>query len=142
MDDTVKLLKECDAGTIMAVETIEKVMDDVKSDDLHELLEKSVQKHKKLGNEIHELLNEQGASGKEPSMMGRASAWITSEFKLMMEDSDHQIAKLVMNGCNMGVQTLSEHINKCDDASAKSRHLAASLVSEEQHLMEDLRSYL
>ena len=142
MDDTIKLLKECDAGSVMAVETIEKVMDDVKSDDLHGLLEKSVRNHKKLGNEIHEQLNEQGASGKEPSMMGRASAWITSEFKLMVEDSDHQIAKLVMNGCNMGVQSLSEYINKYDNASSKSQRLANALVSEEQHLMDDLRSYL
>ncbi len=142
MDDTIKLLKECDAGTVMAVETIEQVMDNVKSDDLHELLERSVEKHKKLGNEIHEQLNEQGASGKEPSLMGRASAWITSEFKLMVEESDHQIAKLVMNGCNMGVQSLSEYMNKYEGASPKSMRLASSLVSEEQHLMDDLRSYL
>ena len=36
---------------------------------------------------------------------------MTTEMKLMMKDDSSQVAKLVMDGCNMGIQTLGGYIN-------------------------------
>ena len=48
MLDTVKLLKECDAGTKMAVTSIDEVMDKVTDDKLKGLLQESKEHHKEL----------------------------------------------------------------------------------------------
>ena len=55
--DTVKLLQECDAGTKMAVTSIDEVLDKVRDSEMKELLEKSRRHHEKLGDEIHSVLN-------------------------------------------------------------------------------------
>ena len=48
MLDTVNLLKECDAGTKMAVSSIDDVLDKVTDDALKGLLQESKNHHKEL----------------------------------------------------------------------------------------------
>ena len=55
-NDTIELLKECDAGTKMAVSSIDDVLDYVKNERLLSVLENSKSHHKKLESEIHEML--------------------------------------------------------------------------------------
>ena len=57
-NDTVYLLKECDAGSKMAVASIDDMLDKVQSDDLKKLLTESREHHEKLGNDLHSLLIE------------------------------------------------------------------------------------
>lgn len=40
-DDTIKLLRECDAGVEMGIKTLDNVIDDVESDELRKILEKA-----------------------------------------------------------------------------------------------------
>ena len=56
--DTIKLLKECDAGSKMAVSSIDDVLGEVESSTMQGILRESREHHEKLGNEIHEKLNE------------------------------------------------------------------------------------
>jgi len=62
--DTIKLLKECDAGSKMAVTSIDDVLDDVQDEKLKKTLIESKDHHTKLGNEIHEQLNKNCADEK------------------------------------------------------------------------------
>lgn len=40
-DDTIKLLRECDAGVEMGIKTLDNVIDDVENDELRKILEKA-----------------------------------------------------------------------------------------------------
>lgn len=143
MNDNVKLLQSCHRGTITAVNSIEQVMDHVQSHELKTRLQDTLERHKSIGEEIDTRLNNHGAEGKEPNAMARMSVWMTTEMRMMMDtDHDHQIAKLVINGCNTGIQSLSEDINRLSDVSGECMDLATSLITEEQRLMDDLRMYL
>ena len=52
-DDTVKLLRECDAGIKMGIESLKQVTDYVKDCKLKEMLKKSSDKHESFqGKEI------------------------------------------------------------------------------------------
>ena len=62
--------------------------------------------------------------------------------KMMMNDSSHQIASVMTDGCNMGIKTISEYINKYKDASEESRRIAGDLVSTEESFMRDLRHFM
>ena len=69
--DTIKLLRECDAGIKMGVSSIDDVLDYVKSDRLKKDLEDNKEEHKKLDKELQELLDRYRDDGKEPNPMAR-----------------------------------------------------------------------
>ena len=60
----------------------------------------------------------------------------------MFKDDNNQIAKIMMNGCNMGIQSISEDINKYSNASSESVSLAKKLVKAEENFMRDLERFL
>ena len=140
--DTILLLKECDAGTKMAVQSINQVIDEAKSQELHELLKKSLADHEALGNKLHDLLNDYEEPDEEPSKMSSFWAKMMTDFKMMMDRSDHQIASLIIDGCNMGIKSLSEYVNQYKDASQKSLDMCTRLITIEQDLMDKLRLFL
>ena len=57
LTDTAKLLKECDAGTKMAISSINEILEKVEDPKLNEILTHSRNAHEQLESEIHSLLN-------------------------------------------------------------------------------------
>lgn len=140
--DTVRLLQECDAGTKMAVSSIDEVLDKVHDSQMRQLLEKSREHHEKLGDEIHSLLNSHGTEEKDPALMAKGMSWIKTNMKLSMDDSDAAVAGLITDGCNMGVKSLNKYLNQYKEADGKSRDLGTKLISIEEKLCKDLTKYL
>lgn len=140
--DTVKLLRECDAGIKMGVSSIEEVTNDVQSDKLKNLLDDSKEQHQKLMVEIDELLNAHNDDGKEPNPMAKGMSWIKTNVKMMADPSDNTIADLMTDGCNMGVKSLRKYLNQYTNADSKSRDIAARLIRIESRLANDMASYL
>ncbi len=70
-DDTIKLLRECNAGIKMGISSLDDVMDHVKDNALEKLLMKSKDTHCKLGDETHDYLQECHDEGKEPAAMAK-----------------------------------------------------------------------
>ena len=52
-EDTIYLLRECNAGTQMAVYSIGEILENVKDQKLREILISSKNHHEQLGNELH-----------------------------------------------------------------------------------------
>lgn len=67
--DTINLLKKCDAGSKMAVSAIDETLENIHNVKLKELLEKSKANHTKLGNDLHLLLEKYNESEKEPCLL-------------------------------------------------------------------------
>ena len=74
--------------------------------------------------------------------MASAFSWLSTEMKMMFKDDNTKIAKIMMNGCNMGIQSISEDINKYSNASSESVSLAKKLVKAEENFMRDLERFL
>lgn len=140
--DTVKLLKECDAGTKTAVNSFKEVLDNVKSEQLLSLLNASLQEHERLGNRIHEELSKCGDGGKEPSAMAKAMSWMKINMKMMDNGGDKTIAGLMTDGCDMGIKQLSEYLNKYPSAESTAVALAKDIIAEEDKLAHKLREFL
>lgn len=139
---TLGLLKECDAGTKTAVNSFKEVLDDIKGEDLRQILVSSLSLHEKIGDELHEYLKENGEKGKEPNPMARAMSWMKINFKLMENKNDKTIASLMFDGCSMGVKQLSEYLNYYDAAESRAKTLAKRLIDEEEELGRRLKEYL
>ena len=140
--DTILLLKECDAGSKMAVSSIDDVLDQVHDSKLMALLEKSKEHHTRLGNQIHVLLNQYDAADKDPNPMAKSMSWVKTNMKMAMDDSDHTIADLMTDGCNMGIKSLYKYMNQYPNADEKVKELCTRLISIEDQLRKELRSYL
>lgn len=141
-NDTIHLLKECDSGTKTAVNSIKEILDNVSSEKLLAILTDSVEEHEKIGDEVHLLLNELGEDGKDPAPMARAMSWMKINAKILADPSDATIAALMTDGCNMGIKQVSTYKNKYPTADSKAQSLAKKLITEEQHLLDELRDYL
>ena len=140
--DTIKLLRECDAGVKMGVSSIKEVLDNVKSDKLRDILVGSLREHEELDKEIQKGLDEFGDEGKDPNPMATSMSWIKTNVKLMMHESDKTIADLMTDGCDMGVKSLSKYLNQYKAADERSKDIAKKLIKIEQRLGDDIRGYL
>ena len=105
--DTIKLLRECDSGVKMGVESINEVIDYVRSDKLRKRLEKCKDEHDKLDREIQQQLDKYHDEGKDPNPIVKGMSWMKTNMKLVMNESDGTIADLMTDGCNMGVKSLN-----------------------------------
>ena len=140
--DTVKLLRECDAGIKMGVASINDVIDDVESNEFKSLLYDCRNQHEKLQEEIDTLLDEHNDDGKEPNPMAKSMSWMKTNMKMAMDKSDNTVADLMTDGCNMGVKSLSKYLNQYQSADSKSRNITGRLVQIEDKLCEDIRQFL
>lgn len=141
-ENTVKLLRECDAGVKMGISSIKDVEDHVKSEKLAELLCDSKREHEKLDSEIRELLSKYGGEEKEPNIMAKGMSKIKTGMKLANENSDNVIADLITDGCNMGVKSLHRYLNEYSDAANDAKDITKRLVNIEERLIVDIRGYL
>ncbi len=140
--DTICLLRECDAGVKMGVQSINDVIDHVKSPRLKDLLHVCKDKHDELDKELQVLLGKYGDEGKEPSIFAEMMSKIKTEMKLQMKDSDKTIADLMTDGCDMGVKSLSKYLNQYAAADENSKDIAKRLISLEAQLAVDMRDFL
>ena len=140
--DTVKLLRECDAGIKMGVDSIDDVVDRVEDVNFKKLLQQCKLKHQELGMEVGQLLGLHEDDGKNPNPMAKSMSRIKTGAKMLADNSDATIADLMTDGCNMGVKSLSRYFNQYKSADEKSRDICERLVNLELQLTNDIRKYL
>ena len=122
--DTIKLLRECDAGIKMGTYLLFHHPYDV------------------LGDEISRKLCAACEPGKQTPACAKGLAWIKTNVKLAVNESDSTVADLITDGCNMGVKSLHRYLNRYSNADADSKGLAHRLIGLEDALAKELRTYL
>lgn len=140
--DTIKLLRECNAGVKMGVSSIDEVLHAVKDERLKKILTDSKQEHEKLGGETTQILNDYSDEGKEPNPIAKGMSWIKVNMKLGMDNSDATVADLMIDGCDMGVKSLSRYLNQYAAAEEKVKDIAKRLIKIEEELSSDMREFL
>lgn len=141
-EDTIKLLRECNAGIKMGVDSIDEILDEATDHRLMQMLRESMDEHKRLGSETHRLLNRYGDEGKDPNPLAKSMSWIKTNVMMAVDAGDNTIADLITDGCNMGVKSLSRYLNKYEAADEESKNIAKQLIACEAGLAEGLRAYL
>lgn len=140
--DTIKLLRECDAGIKMGVSSIDDVTGYIKSEDFMKILTTCKEEHQKLDADLQKLLADYHDDGKEPSPIAKGMSWMKTKLEIAVHESDKTVADLMTDGCNMGVKSLSRYLNQYKAADEKSKDLAKRLISLEERLAVDIRGYL
>ena len=140
--DTIKLLRECDAGINMGIASIDEVMKYVSDGALKELLRRCRAEHDKLAGEVQEQLVRFREEGKEPNPVAKTMSGLMTDVKLTLNESDATIASIMTDGCNMGVKSLNRYLNQYGAADEYAKDIAKRLIHLEERLTDDLRDYL
>ena len=140
--DTIKLLRECDAGIKMGTGAIGEVLEKTTNEKLKKLLETCKEGHEKLKEEIQNKLEQCHDTGKDPNPMAQGMSWMKTNVKLAMDESDATIADLITDGCNMGVKSLSRYLNQYQAADEETKDIAKKLIKQEEELSIHMRSFL
>ena len=140
--DTIRLLRECDAGVKMGISSIGDVLDNIRAQDLRQCLSRCRTRHEELEREIEQQLERYHDDGKEPSPMAKGMSWVKTNAKLAMDSSDETVADIMTDGCNMGVKSLHKYLNQYKAADEASKGIAKRLIDLEENLIADLRPFL
>ena len=86
--DTIKLLRECDAGIKMGIASIDDVLPYAKNEELKKHLSRCKKEHEELEREIHMLLLRYRDEGKDPNPIAKGMSRIKTNVKLGLDTSD------------------------------------------------------
>ena len=140
--DTLRLLRECDAGITMGIDSIGDVVGRVKDEKFRKELTSCKVEHEKLRQEVDLLLQKYQDDGKSPNPVAKGMSWMKTNLKLAMDDSDATIACLMTDGCNMGVKSLNQYLNQYEAADEVSKDITKRLINLEEQLTHQIRQYL
>ena len=140
--DSIRLLRECDAGVKMGVGTIENTLQYADSGKLRALLQRSRVHHLELGKQIGLLLDEANDEGKSPGTMAKGMSMLKTTVKLGLNPTDQTVATLITEGCEMGVRSLGRYLNEYAAAEPPARRIAQRLIEAEEELRDELRAFL
>lgn len=140
--DTIRLLRECDAGVRMGVDSICQVLEHVRSRDLKSRLERSKAEHDKLASEIEKELARYEDEGKAPNPIAKTMSTMKTNMELMMHEDDATIASLMTDGCGMGVKSLNKYLNEFEAADERSKDICKRLIQLEESLIHQIRDFL
>lgn len=140
--DTIRLLRECDAGVKMGISSIGEVLDYAHAEPLKRALTDCKREHEALEKKLRTLLERYQDEGKEPNPMAKSMSWIKTNVKLAINESDATIAELMTDGCNMGVKSLNQYLNQYQAADETSKEIAKRLIRLEEALVVEIRCFL
>ena len=140
--DTVRLLRECDSGIKMGIQSIDDCLSHVNNQRLRGAMLVCKDEHKRMKKEINSLLDRYHDGGKDPSVIVTGMSKMKTSMKLLMSDTDRTVASLMTDGCNMGIKSLSGFLNKYKGASEESKNITKRLIATEEQLDKDIRGFL
>ena len=140
-NDTVKLLRECNAGIKMGENAIKKVLPHTASEELKHTLTVCKNTHAELGDKTHSLLLSLDADTKPPHPIARFMSDMKVRMKVM-EGGDDKIADVMTDGCDMGIKSLHKYLNQYKDADKEAKNIAERLIASEEYLEAKMRPFL
>lgn len=139
--DTVKLLRECDAGIKMGISSLSDVVSNVDDPSLEQLITRSVQEHTNFRADAEKLLGKCGDAGKSPPAAAKAMSSMKTKMTLK-NGTDSKAAQIIAKGCNSEVESLRRYLNKYQAADSASKALAGSVIAAEERLASELQQYM
>ena len=141
-EDTVFLLKECNAGCKSATNSMEQVLPMTTDEELYHMIKKYNKLHVELGDLCHEMLNRAGEDERDPHPVAKAASYLSTEVKLAFRSDTQKIATMMYDGCHMGIKSLRKYLNQYTAASDDAKHLTRRIIGVEEEFRDELAEYL
>jgi hypothetical protein len=126
----------------MGITAIDEVIGHVKGAGLKNALSDSKHESERLQTDLQRVLHDYHDEGKAPNPMVQGMSWVKTNWEMLIDGTDSKIAELMVDGCNMGIKSLSRYMNQYKAADERSKDIAKRLISSEEKLSTDMRQYL
>ena len=136
---TYEILKECNSGCRMALNSIEQLAVYLKSQELQDLFCKYKEDYKKMEKESIRLSEGKLQEEKLSEKAAETFAWISAEVKMMLNDDSSKIAEMMIDGANMGIKSITEKLNRYPEAEKESISLAKKFEKTCEKLIQDMK---
>ena len=83
--DTIRLLRDCDAGIQMGVSAINDVLERVQAPDMYRRLSACKRAHESLKTEINGMLADCHDDGKAPNPLAQGMSWLKTNAAMAMK---------------------------------------------------------
>lgn len=141
-EDTIELLRECDAGVKMGIASLDQVLDKIQDKKMQNIIGNSKNAHAVLENELRGMIDKAGAQPGEPNPIAKGMSWMKTNFKTCMEEGDKTIADLITDGCDMGVKSLRKYLNQYERADRESKDMCRRIIDTEEDLRNRMKEFL
>ena len=138
----VKVYKEIQKNTDMAMKAIDTISDKVYDDQLALQISRQALKYSEIHNEASRQLVAAKTEGYHGNYMSDFMLKAGINYNTMLNTSTSHIAELMIKGSNMGVLQMEKILNHNEDAGEKSVGLARQLIDFEAKNVERLIKYL
>ncbi len=137
-----KYLNKLYQGAEMGVVGINSVLDKVHKEEFRKILETQKEEYDTLSKKVVEILKKYGCEEKKLGMMAKKSSEMMSEMKTKIDDSDSQIAKMMMEGSNKGIIEVTKIKNEYQGNDEEIKDLINQFLDTEQHNLDEIKKYL
>ncbi len=128
----------CEMGVI----GINDVIDKVSKSEFRAFLESQRKEYDEILNESETIFSSYGAKEKELGKMVKVNSKVMSEMKLLKNNDDAVIAKMMSEGTNKGIMKLEGAMNTYNEEDKEAYELAEKLLTTLKNNIDGLKIYL
>ena len=142
MNEEVEFLQFIYKNAEMGVIGIDNIVTKVKDEKFEKVLKNQREEYNNICREAENILKKYGKQNEEIGTMAKVSSALMSEMSLLKDDSNQNIAKMMIEGTNKGIIEITEKLNAYDGSDAEIVVLATKLKNTEEKNIEELKKYL
>ncbi|CCY46886.1 putative uncharacterized protein [Firmicutes bacterium CAG:822] len=145
MNENEEILEYIYQTSNMGMQSTKDLINSLKGKDnkIKKLVEEIEKNYEKYAKETEKLLNRQELKAKPIGMMAKAMSKMSINKEMISDNSDANIADMLIQGLTMGNLELSKHIDNYEKtADKKIINLAKNLKKFGEEYIEKLKNYL
>ena len=121
---------------------IDSVIEKATKEDLREALQSQRNEYEQLCEKTVSILKKYGCEEKKLGTMAKKSSEMMSEMKTKIDDSDSQIAKMMMEGNNKGIIEITKIKNEYNGTDEEIKNIIDDFLKTMEQNLEDMKKYL
>lgn len=142
MSEDVELLNYIYQNAKMGIVGIDNIKSSIKDKQFYKLIKEQENDYYEICTKAIKYLSLYNCEKKNVNMLAKTMTFIDAKKKLMKDNSVSHIAKMMMEGNNMGIIAITEKLNNYQDVSKNVTKLAKELLRMEKANLENLKKYL
>lgn len=141
MKDDCTLLNHIRQSTEMGVSGIDSIME-YADGSLRHALEQQRSEYRQIHDSADMLLRRHNGQPEDLSSFAKWSSELSSGLKMMMDSSQSNIARMMIEGSTMGVTKSLQTMKSCDVSDSAVTKLAHKLLDTEQSNIDQMKKFL
>lgn len=142
MNAETNLLSAIYQNADMGCSSIEKIIPKISDNELRSEVTSQLRRYRRSYNRVCSELHAERTEPKKLNPFTKAMSDIGLAVSCAADSSTSNIAKMLIQGTNMGIIRLNKSLNAADDVSESARNEAVDMLKAEQAYIDKLKPYL